>query len=655
MRILTALTYYRPHLSGLTLHTQRLMEGLAARGHEVTVLTSRYNRELPCRESQNRVTVVRVPVTAHVGKGVLMAGYALRAWQLVKHHDVVVLNMPITPVEAVCITALARKYRRPVIGVYHCDLCLPGFLGPVWDRLSSLGHQVAARYAHRLITLTDDYAAHSPFLKCFPDKTSAIPPPITLAPVDPARVAALRRRIGTHGPLFGFAARFAAEKGIEYLLEAMALIRRTHPEARLLLVGDPAQVVGEHRYRQRLQPLLDRHSEMCCFLGVLDDADLTAFFAICDATTLPSVNSTEGYGMVQAESMLCGTPVVASDLPGVRIPVRATQMGLIVPPRNAEALAQALLEIAQHRVAYIKPPAVVREQLGLDHALNRHESLLQDALAQQAAAAPPGDKELSLLLGQYLRHAPPFLALVRSVEGMLVRRAGPLEAPVLDLGCGDGLFAGLTLTEPVDAGVDRDPRALLRAGNLGRHHKLILAEAGSLPCANATFRTVLSNSVLEHVPDIDQALREIFRVLQPGGRLLLSSPSHRFGDMLLGSRVLSAFNPRLGQSYALWFNWHSHHYHTDSPTLWIKRLAEVGFEVSRWQYYLSPQAHRAFDAAHYLSLPRGLSRILTGRWVSIPVPLTNALLHRWLYPLACVQPSPEGPYLFMDIRKPGGA
>jgi glycosyltransferase involved in cell wall biosynthesis len=62
-------------------------------------------------------------------------------------------------------------------------------------------------------------------------------------------------------------------------------------------------------------------------------------------TVLPSINSTESYGLVQVESITCGTPVVASDLPGVRVPVQQTGCGLVVSPRNANALAEALIDI----------------------------------------------------------------------------------------------------------------------------------------------------------------------------------------------------------------------------------------------------------------------------------------------------------------------
>ena len=61
MRVLIALTYYRPHYSGLTIYTERLARALAARGHLVTVLTSQFDKNLPREEIVDGVRVVRMP------------------------------------------------------------------------------------------------------------------------------------------------------------------------------------------------------------------------------------------------------------------------------------------------------------------------------------------------------------------------------------------------------------------------------------------------------------------------------------------------------------------------------------------------------------------------------------------------------------------
>jgi glycogen synthase len=69
MKVLTVLTYYRPHTSGLTIYVERLAKSLIKLGHEVTVLTSQYDRELPKQEIQDGVRIVRAPVLFRVSKG----------------------------------------------------------------------------------------------------------------------------------------------------------------------------------------------------------------------------------------------------------------------------------------------------------------------------------------------------------------------------------------------------------------------------------------------------------------------------------------------------------------------------------------------------------------------------------------------------------
>lgn len=247
-------------------------------------------------------------------------------------------------------------------------------------------------------------------------------------------------------------------------------------------------------------------------------------------------------------------------------------------------------------------------------------------------------------LAAYLRQAPLFAALVRGVECALLREAAPLDHPLLDLGAGDGLFASLAFSHPPDCGVDLAPHVLFEARARRAHRHLVAADATRLPFPPAAFATVVSNSVFEHIPDLDAALAECHRVLAPRGRLLLTAPSHDFGRMLLGSRVAAG--------YARWFNGHSRHFHTLSLEQWHSRLARHGFRVNHGFYYLSPRALRVFDAAHYLSAWRWLCRRLTGRWTLSSRPWLNAFWERWLAPLTeRAWPAPQGPYLYLDANR----
>ena len=93
MKILQVLTYYRPHISGLTIYVERLSKALAQHGHEVTVMTSQYDRDLARLEIKDGVTIRRVPVAFRVSKGVIMPTFGPLAWRMVGWADVVHHNL----------------------------------------------------------------------------------------------------------------------------------------------------------------------------------------------------------------------------------------------------------------------------------------------------------------------------------------------------------------------------------------------------------------------------------------------------------------------------------------------------------------------------------------------------------------------------------
>jgi glycosyltransferase involved in cell wall biosynthesis len=269
--------------------------------------------------------------------------------------------------------------RRPLVAVYQCDLRLPaGVLNHFLEKMLFLVNAFAGLFFNRIVCITEDYASHSPFLRLFRSKREIIPPAVVMpAPTNQA-VTEFRRRVAARGErLIGFPSRFATEKGVEYLLAAFARIHEQIPEAKLLFTVSPESVVGEERYWKRMQPLIARLGDRSEFLGTLSEPELAVFYAACDVTVLPSINSTEAFGLVQLESMLCGTPVVATNLPGVRVPVQTTRMGRLVPPRDPQALAEAVIEVILNRQNYFRPRAEIEKHFPFEQSVDRYEELLQ--------------------------------------------------------------------------------------------------------------------------------------------------------------------------------------------------------------------------------------------------------------------------------------
>ena len=362
MKILTVLTYYRPHTSGLTIYVERLAKSLVKLGHEVTVLTSQYEKDLPKEEFQDGVRIIRAPVLFRISKGVIMPTFGWLAWKLVLDHDIVHLHLP--QFDAAGIALRGRILKKPTIITYHCDLLLPpGFINKFINSIVHMMNYLAGILADRIGAYTEDFASHSPFLQRYSDKVRVILPPVVMPGSSAAAVAEFKAKNNPegHSPVIGMATRFASEKGVEILLNALPVIRESYPQAAVLYAGQYQDVMGEQAYYEKLLPTIQGYMEhgQWVFLGVLDPLQMSLFYNSLDVLLVPSLNSTETFGLVQIEAMIQGTPTVASNLPGVRVPPRLTGMGEVVPIGDSKALAEAIINIISNPGNYEGNPAEV--------------------------------------------------------------------------------------------------------------------------------------------------------------------------------------------------------------------------------------------------------------------------------------------------------
>ena len=384
MHILIGLTYYRPHYSGVSIYTERLASGLVKLGHQVTVLTSRFNPDLPEQEDQNGVHIIRPAVRMHLSKGVIMPSFPLWAARILRKADIVNLHLP--QMDAAYVSWMARAMGRPVVTTYHCDLKLPkGAVHWVANQGAHLASHLTALASNVIVTNTCDYAENSPFLRGYLSKMQYTPPPVEVPAVSEQEIAAFRAKyqVQEGQRIIAMNARLATEKGVEYLIEALPAVIRKYPTARVLHVGQYQNLLGEEQYAQKLAPMIESLGKHWSFLGVLSPQEQAAFFHASEVLVLPSINSTESFGMVQVEAMTCGTPAVASDLPGVRCPVRDTGMGKVVPLRNAPALADAIIEILDDPEQYKGDADGIRHHYSSEMVARRYEAIFKELISSR--------------------------------------------------------------------------------------------------------------------------------------------------------------------------------------------------------------------------------------------------------------------------------
>jgi len=383
MRILVVLTYYRPHTSGLTIYAERLSKALVKRGHKVTVLTSHFRKDLPSEEYQDGVRIVRVPVLFQVSKGVIMPTFGFIANRLVLEHDVIQLHLP--QFDAAGVALRGRAFNKPTVITYHCDVLLPpGIISWAANMGVRVMNNLAAVFTHRIVTYTRDYAENSMYLRRYLHKLEVIPPPVDLPIVLPETVITFQNEHnpGQKCPVIGMAARFASEKGVEVLLDALPKVFETYPSAMVQFAGPFRNILGEEHYFERLYPRIREYENegRWKFMGVLNPEEMARFYPNIDVLVLPSLNSTEAFGLVQIEAMLNGVPSIASNLPGVRQPVLEHKMGEIIPIGDSAALADKLIKVLSNPQDYRCDPAPIAKRYLPEIIAAEYEKLFNEML-----------------------------------------------------------------------------------------------------------------------------------------------------------------------------------------------------------------------------------------------------------------------------------
>jgi glycosyltransferase involved in cell wall biosynthesis len=242
-------------------------------------------------------------------------------------------------------------------------------------------NNTAALLSSHIVTYTQDYADHSPFLSRYKHKLTPILPPVQLPPAPQGAVQALAEihQTSTNRPVIGMATRFASEKGVEILLEALPKILEKYPNVQVLFAGQHLNVMGEQAYFERLIPIIRKYEQSghWKFLGNQSPEQMAAYYPNLDVLVVSSLNSTEAFGLVQIEAMMNNVPCVASALPGVRRPVQMTGMGQVTPIGDAGALAAAILEILAEPQKYRRDPAEIARAYDPDSIAAEYEKLFE--------------------------------------------------------------------------------------------------------------------------------------------------------------------------------------------------------------------------------------------------------------------------------------
>jgi len=335
VRIALAVCNYAPYRAGITNVAERHAAHLRGAGHEVVVICPAHDGE-PGTTEVSGVPVRRLRQVVRHGNSALVPGIGRH----LKGIDALYLHYPFYGgAEIAAATALARDV--PYVVFFHMDVVRSGIEGKVlWLYERTIAPAILRR-AQRVFVSSLDYARHASIGRYGLDNLEEFPYAIDTKRYRPDKVDDDdRRRLGIEPGrsvvLFvGAMDRGHKFKGVPELIEAFAG-SGIDQSAQLVLVGEgDLRPSFERRARERVGMSAAR------FLGRVSEDDLLLLYRAADVTVLPSTTAEEAFGVVLIESMACGTPVIASSLPGVRSIV-GDSAGVLVQPRDVLALASAL-------------------------------------------------------------------------------------------------------------------------------------------------------------------------------------------------------------------------------------------------------------------------------------------------------------------------
>ncbi|MBN1169138.1 glycosyltransferase family 4 protein [Candidatus Woesebacteria bacterium] len=374
MKILISISYYHPNISGLTLYAKRIAEEMSKKGHNVKVLTSLHDKSFPSKALENGVEVHRVWTPFKFGRGPIMPTHFIKALKLSLWADVINIHVP--QFEGVFLAVFAKIFGKKIIMTHHCELSnWPGLVNQITEKVTNLSLVVQGTLSDKIVSYTKDYSSNSKYLKRFKDKVVLTFPPVKLEAKSNKKVT---KNFSKAKYKIGFAGRIAKEKGIEYLLQAIPTLKsKLGEDIKIYLAGPSDEVIGGG-YKFQLSSLINKHESNIEFVGSLTQAEMPSFYNFIDVLVLPSYEKIESFGFVQVESMLSGTPVVASNIPGVRIPVKKTGMGELSKLKDPKDLAKKIVKILKNKRKYYKRIKKAKKIFSYESSINFYDKLFDE-------------------------------------------------------------------------------------------------------------------------------------------------------------------------------------------------------------------------------------------------------------------------------------
>lgn len=328
MKIIQTPARFYPYTGGVENYVLGLSKELIKQRNQVTVVCA--DEPKTNISEYEGIRIIRLPYIGKISNTNITLG--LIRTLLSENYDVIHTYLP-TPWSLDLSVLIGKLRGKKVIITYCNDLSGHNLLEEILIKIyCGFFLRILLTLVDKIIIIQQNYDKNSKYLRIYQSKIVFIPPG-----VDRKIFKKLNIYKVNHSIFFlSILDKYHTYKGLFGLLRAIKIVKRSIPDVKLYIGGD-----GSHR--KNYQELVSKFDLNNCvkFLGFIPDDKLPYYYNKYSLFILPSTEIQEGFGMVAAEAMSCGVPVIVSKIVGLSSIVN-NKCGIVVEPNNIHALATAI-------------------------------------------------------------------------------------------------------------------------------------------------------------------------------------------------------------------------------------------------------------------------------------------------------------------------
>jgi glycosyltransferase involved in cell wall biosynthesis len=337
LKLMIITPYFYPKVGGLENYAFSIAEGLKEKyDWEIVVITSNHAEKINTEEELHGMKIYKLARWFRVSNTPINPIWYFQIKNIIKKEKPDILNAH-TPVPFISDVAAGIYCNIPFILTYHTGtMILKGrFFIDILIRIYESSILKITLKKTKKIICTSDFVKFV-FLKDYASKTITVTPGVDINRFKPKESDSKNEIL-----FVGGLSRAERYKGLEYLLSAVSRIKRNIGDIKLTVVGDGDYVRNYKRLCKSLGIMQNVE-----FKGILTGRELVEQYQKSNVSVQPSLS--ESFGIVLLEAMACKKPVIGSNIEGIPYIIENGKNGLIVPPKDIDALAEAIIKILTH-------------------------------------------------------------------------------------------------------------------------------------------------------------------------------------------------------------------------------------------------------------------------------------------------------------------